>query len=579
MAIASAPRSRTGLRWAIYCRISGRQGVRIGDDDDTVSLETQESDCRDHIARLDPTGTVIESLVFRETHTGVELFTRPKLTQLREAVRRGEIDAIACYQPKRWTRDPDHAGYLRSELREYRVAVRFAVDDPGDGEAGALVGYVHHWSGKQEHRDITERTHRARVKLVELGHAWSGCKAPYGLRWRFETVQRRDGRITQKRIGWEIEPTEAAVVAGLFGALLAGQPLRGIARDLTERGIRSPKGLGGWSHIVVKQVLRNCLYTGEAYGLRHRMDRENEYVGVRGKSAGRLKYRPTVRSEEEWVKLPDGYAPRLVEPETFEAAQQMLDAKRPGGRRPADPTVTLMGDRRARCGHCGRAMSVRRRPNRSPSLLCTSRDGWQGCKSRPSILCSELDDAVRRLARLIYNHPDVIAEQAELHRENDPTEADLAMVEHTLTEIARKQEALAVVASRIVDPDAAAPLVTQLETLAAQKRTAQHDRGELLDRRAGWEASRQFLDGFAVLATNVGARLDRLDHDGWQQAIDALGIEARVWRADEPDRFTLTTRMDGILTAELLRSLVTRYGSILGPDQRIEGCMMEPTRT
>ena len=45
-----------------------------------------------------------------------------------------------------------------------------------------------------------------------------------------------------------------------------------------------------------------------------------------------------------------------------------------------------------------------------------------------------------------------------------------------------------------------------------------------------------------------------------QQAIDALGIEARVWRAGAPERFSLTTRLEGILTAELLRSLVERYG-------------------
>src|SRR5215216_2143222 len=118
-----AAHPRVGLRWAIYCRISGRQGVRTGDDDDdTISLDTQEAASRELVARLDPAGTIVEGLVLREVHTGVELFTRPKLTRLREAVRRGEIDAIACYQPKRWTRDPDHAGYLRSELRDHRVA-------------------------------------------------------------------------------------------------------------------------------------------------------------------------------------------------------------------------------------------------------------------------------------------------------------------------------------------------------------------------------------------------------------------------------------------------------------------------
>src|ERR671926_597172 len=98
------------MRWAIYARISVDKGSRSDDDADTVSLETQEDGCRELIACLDPEATIVEPLVLREVWTGIELFARPKLSRLREAVRRREIDAIACYQPKRWTRDPEHAG-------------------------------------------------------------------------------------------------------------------------------------------------------------------------------------------------------------------------------------------------------------------------------------------------------------------------------------------------------------------------------------------------------------------------------------------------------------------------------------
>lgn len=569
-------RLTTGLRWSIYCRISGQNGAKVGDaDEDTASLETQEQGCRDLIARLDPNGRIVETHVYREIHTGVELFSRPKLSRLREAVRLGELDAIACYQPKRWARDPDHAGYLRTELREHHVTLRYAIDDPGDGEAGALVGYVHHWSGKQEHRDITERTHRARVKLVHLGHAWAGCKAPYGLRWRYETSRQPDGRVVQVRIGYEPDPLTVPILRGIFEALLGGASLRGIAADLNTRGIASPKGGTGWSHIVVKQLLTNRVSTGEAHGLRHRTDRsqEHEYIGVRGASRGRRKYRPTLQPAEQWVKLPDGYAPCIVDAETFDAAQQILAGKRPGGRQPTDPTITLMAGRRTRCADCGRAMSIRSRSaGRAPVLMCTSRGGDSNpCATRPTIRCAEIDAAVRRLARLIYTHPEVVAEQAALHRANDPTAADLMMIEKTLAEVERQQRGVSIVAAQITDADAAAPLVAQLERLAEQKRTGERDRAELLARRAGWDESQRFLDTFALVARRMAVVLDRLDHAGWQEAIDALQITAVVQRSAVPDeRYALDTRFEGETTRRLLAQ-IERYDA--------DGMMMEQSRT
>jgi len=168
VAAARAPRPRTGLRWAIYLRVSTRkQSLSVGDDPtDKVSLDEQDRYCRDLIEHLDPTGTIDPSHVYRDTHTGIDLFTRRNMTRLRDAIRRRDVDAVACYHPFRWTRDPDHWGYLRTELAAAGVAVRFAEDDPGDGDAGEVLGYLRAWSGKQDHKRITSNTHNARRALV-----------------------------------------------------------------------------------------------------------------------------------------------------------------------------------------------------------------------------------------------------------------------------------------------------------------------------------------------------------------------------------------------------------------------------
>jgi DNA invertase Pin-like site-specific DNA recombinase len=542
------------MRWAIYGRISGRQGAKTGaDDDDTVSLDTQEDACRAMIAANDPCSVVVEPLVLREVHTGVELYSRPKLTRLREAIRRGEIDAIACYQPKRWSRDPDHAGYLKTELREHGVQIRFCLDDPGTGDAGDIIGYLEHWTGKKEHADISERTHRARAKLVEHGRAWASSKPPYGLLWRYRSVEHPDGRITQDRIGWQVNPTEAAILVGMFDAALGGASLRGIATDLTERRVPSPTGLPTWTDGTVRYLLRQRVYTGDAYGLRHVRDKTAPHVGLRGKSAGRRKFSDRLRPEDEWVKLPDGYAPRLVEPSIFDAVQATLAARTRGGSAPSPTSAqTLMGGGRARCGECGNTLS--RLGSKRLALICSGRAGRK-CTTAPSIRMATLDDAAKRLALRIYDRPEVIFEQAEALRANDPTEADLKMVSATLADLAQQEAGLLLVASRVSHPAAAATLAAQLERLAEQRAAAERERAGLLERRAGWDRAQRFVDGFMRQARQVRAHLENATHEQWQAAIDALGIEATVYPASAAVRYVLTTEIEGLMTDDVVAAV------------------------
>lgn len=565
------PDGRHGLDWAIYCRISGRQGVSTGDgEDDTVSLETQEARCRAMVAALDPTGRVVETLVVREIWSGVELFSRPKLTgTLLPAIRSGRVDAVACFHPWRWARDPDHAGYLYSELDYRDVPLRFVEDDPGDDPKGRLVGFIQHWSGKQDHAVRTEQTHRARAALVEAGHAWATSKPPYGLRWRYATSERPDGRIVQRKIGWSEEPAEAAVLRELSRRVLAGASQRGLALDLTERGIPSPTGKPGWSDSTVRYLLRQRLYTGEAYGLRHVRDKAAPRIGTRGKSAGRKRYRDVVRPEEEWVRLPDGYAPCLIEPEVFAAVQAALAGRRRGGSAPAATAEqTLMGGGRARCGECGNTLS--RLGSTRRVLICSGR-AMRKCGSRPSIRMALLDDAVRRLAYRIYEHPEVIVERAEAHRAADPTEADLAMVDRTLAELARQEQGLLLVAGQVTNAAAAAALGGQLERLAERRAGAERDRADLLARRAGWREARAYLDGFLRQAQRVRRHLDGASHAQWQRAVDLLGIEATVYPASASVRFVLTTELDGLLGPRALAGLEAD-GLLAGADGRV--CVM-----
>ncbi len=87
-------------RALIYVRVS-----TAGQEDGT-SLETQEAQCRRYAAEHGY--TVDDADVYREVHTGTELWERRQLQQLRERVRRREIDVVIAYAIDRLARDPVH---------------------------------------------------------------------------------------------------------------------------------------------------------------------------------------------------------------------------------------------------------------------------------------------------------------------------------------------------------------------------------------------------------------------------------------------------------------------------------------
>ena len=61
---------------------------------------------------------------------------------------------------------------------------------------------------------------------------------PYGYR----NVKVKDGNKERSKL--EIEPTEAAVVKGMLEAIIGGQGLTDIVRDLNSRGVPGPRGKG-----------------------------------------------------------------------------------------------------------------------------------------------------------------------------------------------------------------------------------------------------------------------------------------------------------------------------------------------
>src|SRR5215210_1218711 len=119
------------MKAAIYTRVSS-PGQKDGE-----SLPDQEAKCRALCAErgYEVTG------FYKEVHTGVALFTRPKLMELHDAIIRGEYDRVVVSHPDRWTRDPNDRGYLIRLAERYGVRWEFVTQDRDDTTLeGAVMG-------------------------------------------------------------------------------------------------------------------------------------------------------------------------------------------------------------------------------------------------------------------------------------------------------------------------------------------------------------------------------------------------------------------------------------------------------
>jgi hypothetical protein len=144
---------------------------------------------------------------------------------------------------------------------------------------------------------------------------------------------------------------------------------------------------------------------------------------------------------------------------------------------------------------------------------------------------------------MLLTRPDVIARELERLRQNDPTEAECAAVDRALSDVRRKSANLARSLALFDDAEAAAPVVAQIESLRSQERAFNAEREEILGRRERWTAGQQRLANLQAWCSQIGARFDTFTYDQRRTALNALGVQARVWKVGHDPRYVITASL------------------------------------
>jgi hypothetical protein len=135
----------------------------------------------------------------------------------------------------------------------------------------------------------------------------------------------------------------------------------------------------------------------------------------------------------------------------------------------------------------------------------------------------------------VLRDPQIIAREVARHRQDGGLERARAAVEKQIASLGDKQARIAKRVADIEDDAVAAPLIAELRSLAARKTAAEHELFTTAQRIADRAAEDAKVQSLTAWCQRVGANLDRLTYTERRLALEALGVQVRIYSTRIPD--------------------------------------------
>jgi len=238
----------------------------------------------------------------------------------------GKIDLIVTKSVSRFARNTVDSLTTVRELKDRGVEVYFEKENIYTLDSkGELLITIMSSLAQEESRSISENVtwgHRKRFADGKVSFAYSTFmgldKGP-------------DGKIV-------VNPEQAKIVKHIFSRFLEGFTPYAIAREMTEMGIKSPRGMDHWNGSTVRRMLSNEKYKGDAL-----LQKEFTVDFLQKK---------TKKNEGEVPQYyVEGNHEAIISPEVFDLVQEELErrAKTKGSKYSG---VSVFSNK-VKCGDCG----------------------------------------------------------------------------------------------------------------------------------------------------------------------------------------------------------------------------------
>jgi site-specific DNA recombinase len=298
---------------------------------------------------------------------------RPEASRLLKAFSEPdrEFEAVVIGEPQR-------AFYGNQFGLTFPVFVHYDVElwvpevggavDPGS-DAHDLVMSLYGGMSKGERNRIKTRVRAAMAAQAAVEGRFLGGRPPYGyvLADAGPHPNPSKAAIGQRLHRLEPDPVAAPVVQRIFTEFLDGKGAYAIAEGLTRDGILSPsahdparnqhrQGSGGaWSKVAVRSILKNPRYTGREVWNKQRRDEvllDVEDVALGHESKMRWNH------PDEWVWSEQPTHAAIIEPETFETAQDIFAGAQRSAIRKERTRHPYVLSGLMRCSECDRKMQA-----------------------------------------------------------------------------------------------------------------------------------------------------------------------------------------------------------------------------
>ena len=228
------PANLTHVRAAVYVRISrDTEGESLG-------VQRQEEDCRALAQRMgyDVLQVYADNDVSASSKSKK---ARPGYRQMLADVEAGRVDVLLAYSTSRLTRRPlEFEELIQLAEQGLRIQTVAAGEVDLSTANGRAIARTLAAFDAREAEENSERARRERQQRRAAGR-WVGGARPYG--FEFDgTTQRLD---------------EVAVIREAAAAILRGRSVASVARDLTARGVPTPKSRDRWRPGTLRDILVN----------------------------------------------------------------------------------------------------------------------------------------------------------------------------------------------------------------------------------------------------------------------------------------------------------------------------------
>ncbi len=249
---------------------------------------------------------------------------RDQLQLLQQAASAGEFDVLLMFMFDRLGRRDDETPFIVEWFTKQGVEV-WSVNEGQqrfDSHVDKLMNYIRYWQASGESIKTSIRTRTRIEQLTEEGHYTGGIVAFGYKRVKKGRLNKRNQEVCEL----EINEEEAAIVRLIFQKYVyEGYGAKRICNYLVEHNIMGRNGKN-IPNITIGRMIRNKGYTG---------------------------YLINGNVEKECPEL------RIIEPEVFEKAQELRDARRREKGEDADsysPHALLCG--KVFCAHCGNRLNI-----------------------------------------------------------------------------------------------------------------------------------------------------------------------------------------------------------------------------